>query len=169
MPLYRIHPATADHAPAVIDLIHTVFNEYDFIWDPQHEFHDLLAPVFPYTPPHGQLWVLREHPDPADPAADAPIVGSIAADLPEPDTAELHRLYLTQRLRGQGHGRQLLQTALQWARQRHCRQARLWSDTRFTDSHRLYQRLHFQRGPLRTLPNDPNHTQEWRWTLNLRT
>lgn len=38
----------------------------------------------------------------------------------------------------------------------------LWSDTRFEDAHRLYERLGFQRGGEREL-DDVNETTEYRY------
>jgi RimJ/RimL family protein N-acetyltransferase len=39
----------------------------------------------------------------------------------------------------------------------------LWSDTRFEQSHRLYTRMGFQRLGVRTLPDDPNDSREFRF------
>ena len=92
----RIEPAGADDAAEVIELIHRVFDEYGFIWDPEDEFWDLLADEFPYLAPRGAMWVSRD--------AAGRVVGSIAAELLDAQTVELHRLYLDAELRGAGQG-----------------------------------------------------------------
>lgn len=141
-------------APAVIELIHRVFDEYGFIWAPEEEFWDLLGAEFPYLEPRGALWVARD--------AAGRIVGSIAAERIDAATVEFHRLYLDAHLRGAGHGRRLMLEALAWARRAGCRDAVLWSDTRFDDAHRLYERLGFRRSGERAL-DDVNATVEFRY------
>ena len=154
----EIAPAGQDDAPAVIDLIHRVFDEYGFIWDPEDEFWDLLADEFPYAPPRGAIWTARDQ-------AGA-VVGSIAAELLDDGEAELHRLYLDAGLRGRGHGRALLETGIGWARSNGASLAALWSDTRFEDAHRLYERRGFARRGRRAL-DDVNQTVEYRYELAL--
>ena len=150
----RIGPAGPADAAEVIELIHRVFDEYGFIWDPDDEFWDLLADEFPYLAPRGAMWVSR------DPAGR--VVGSIAAELLDAQTAELHRLYLDAGLRGAGHGRRLLLHAVDWARALGCERVELWSDTRFDQAHRLYDRLGFRRAGERRLA-DVNETTEYRY------
>ena len=150
----RIEPAGADDAAEVIELIHRVFDEYGFIWDPEDEFWDLLADEFPYLAPRGAMWVSRD--------AAGRVVGSIAAELLDAQTVELHRLYLDAGLRGAGHGRRLLLHAVDWARARGCERVELWSDTRFDQAHRLYERLGFRRAGERKLA-DVNETTEYRY------
>ena len=152
-----IEPAGPAEAAQVIELIHRVFDEYGFIWDPEEEFWDLLGDDFPYSEPRGALWVARD--------SERRIVGSIAAELlEEAAAAELHRLYLDAHLRGAGHGRRLLLHAVEWARRAGCSRVTLWSDTRFHNAHRLYERLGFQRSGKREL-DDVNETVEFGYEL----
>ena len=153
--MVQIEPAGPAEAAEVIDLIHRVFDEYGFIWDPEEEFWDLLGDDFPYAEPRGAIWVGRD--------AERRIVGSIAAELVEEGAAaEFHRLYLDAQLRGAGHGRRLMQEAIGWARRAGCERVVLWSDTRFEDAHRLYERLGFRRNGEREL-DDVNETTEYRY------
>ena len=153
---------TADFADAndVIDLIHRVFDEYGFTWEPEEEFWDLLADEssFPYQPPRGQLWVMRDE--------QGRVVGSVAAEILNRQTVELHRLYLDAARRGAGLGRRLLLTAEGWARDRGCQQAILWSDTNFLDAHRLYERIGYVQTGQRSL-EDVNQTIEYRYERSL--
>lgn len=91
--MIRIEPAGPAEAAEVIELIHRVFDEYGFIWDPEEEFWDLMGDDFPYLEPRGAIWVGRD--------AEGRIVGSIAAELVEGGAAaEFHRLYLDAQRRG---------------------------------------------------------------------
>ena len=145
-------------APDVIELIHRVFDEYGFIWDPEDEFWDLLteAHAFPYRNPIGAMWVMKDQ--------NGQTVGSIAANRLDGPTVELHRLYLDQHLRGQGLGLRLLQTGVEWAMGQGAIRVELWSDTRFEDSHRLYQRFGFSKSGTREL-DDINETVEYMYEL----
>ena len=84
----QIEPVGYEAAPEVIELIHRVFDEYGFIWDPEDEFWDLLVEerAFPYRSPIGGMWVMRDD--------EGVVVGSIAAERVDGPTVELHRLYL---------------------------------------------------------------------------
>jgi putative acetyltransferase len=95
------------------------------------------------------------------------VVGCIGVDRVDERTAEIHRLYLDAHLRGRGLGRVLVETALAWARQQGFARMLLWSDTRFTASHRLYDRMGFARLGERTVPNDPNDSREYRFERDL--
>ena len=76
-------------------------------------------------------------------------------------SAELHRLYLDTRLRGRGTGRALVEAALDWCRAQKIPRMILWSDTRFDQAHRLYDRMGFRRTGERVLPGDLNQTREY--------
>jgi len=91
------------------------------------------------------------------------IVGSVGVERLDADSAELHRLYLDARLRGQGTGRALLESALAWCRAERISQMILWSDTRFDQAHRLYTRMGFRQTGERILPDDANQTREYRF------
>ena len=127
----RIEPAGREAAAGVMALIGRVYREYGFEWTDEEEFWDFLGEEYPYEPPRGQLWVVRD---------GGLIVGSVAVERLDAETAEPHRLYLDPALRGQGLGRALLETAERWAIERGCRRAVLWSDVNFEDAHRLYER-----------------------------
>ena len=96
--MFQIEPAGWETSPEVIELIHRVFDEYGFIWDPEDEFWDLLVEeqAFPYRSPIGGMWVMRDD--------DGVVVGSIAAERIDGPTVELHRLYLDADLRGARSG-----------------------------------------------------------------
>lgn len=157
---FEIESVGFEAAPDVIELIHRVFDEYGFIWDPEDEFWDLLTEEhsFPYRAPIGGMWVMRDE--------QGTVVGSIAANRIDGPTVELHRLYLDAHLRGRGLGRRLLETAVDWAREHGAWRIELWSDTRFEDAHRLYERLGYVKSGSRKL-DDVNHTVEFRYESDL--
>ena len=147
-----VRAATAEDMPAVIALISRVYAEYGFVWDPAVEVPDLLAFERHYAPPHGAFLVM---------AADDAIVGSVGIERLPAATAEIHRLYLDAELRGQGRGRALMEAAMDWCREQAIARVVLWSDTRFDQAHRLYDRLGFARTGERVLPDDVNRTREY--------
>jgi putative acetyltransferase len=148
-------PATRADAPDVLALLARIWQEYNFVWAPEIEFPDLFAFDDYYVAPHGAFWVVRDGP--------TRVVGCVGVDRVDTDTAEIHRVYLDAHLRGRGLGRVLVETALAWARQHGFARMVLWSDTRFTQSHRLYDRMGFVRLGERTVPNDPNDSREFRF------
>jgi putative acetyltransferase len=147
--------ATRADVPDVLALLARIWREYNFVWAPEIEFPDLFDFDAYYAAPRGAFWVVRD---------DAGrVVGCVGVDRVENGTAEIHRVYLDAHLRGRGLGRMLVETALAWARQHGFARMVLWSDTRFTQSHRLYDRMGFVRLGERTVPNDPNDSREFRF------
>jgi RimJ/RimL family protein N-acetyltransferase len=147
-----IEPARAADAPAVVALIGRVFAEYQFSWDPVLEVPDLVDFERRYAGPGGAFWVARQ---------GGQIVGSVGVERLPDGRAELHRLYLDAALRGRGVGRALVEVVLGWCREGGVRRLTLWSDTRFDQAHRLYERLGFIRTGEREIPDDPNDTREF--------
>ena len=50
---------------------------------------------------------------------------------------------------------------LEWCRAQQIGRLILWSDTRFDQAHRLYERMGFRRTGERILPDDLNQTREY--------
>ena len=147
-----VEPARAQDAPAVVDLIGRVFEEYGFTWDPAAEVPDLFAFDQHYRAPDGAFFVMRR---------EGQVVGSVGVERIGDATAELHRLYLDPDLRGRGLGRALVLAVLDWCRLQGIPRLTLWSDTRFDRAHLLYERMGFTRTGERELPGDPNQTREY--------
>jgi GNAT superfamily N-acetyltransferase len=152
-PALVIVPARAADAPAVVELIGRVFAEYGFVWDPEVEVPDLLAFERHYGG-GGAFWVAR---------LGHRVVGSVGVERLADGRAELHRLYLDAALRGRGLGRALVEAVLAWCRAHGIMGLVLWSDTRFEQAHRLYERMGFARTGERELPDDVNDTREYRY------
>jgi O-acetylserine/cysteine efflux transporter len=147
-----VRAAASADAPGVVQLIGRVYTEYGFVYVPEVEVPDLFRFDQHYAPPRGTFFVVRE---------DDVIVGSVGVERLDDGSAELHRLYLDARLRGRGTGRALVEAVLDWCRTQKIRRLILWSDTRFDQAHRLYERMGFQRTGERVLPDDLNQTREY--------
>ena len=139
-------------ASGIVALVARVFAEYGFVFDPATEVPDLVHFENHYEPPRGAFFAVRD---------GGLIVGSVGVEQLDPATAELHRLYLDAYLRGQGTGRALVEEVLGWCRARAVSRLVLWSDTRFEQAHRLYERMRFRQTGERTLPDDVNQTREY--------
>ncbi len=147
-----VEPAARADAPAVVDLIGRVYQEYAFVYVPEVEVPDLFRFDQHYAAPRGAFFVVRE---------GKVVVGSVGVERLDAGSAEVHRLYLDARLRGRGTGRALLERVLEWCRAQNIPRLILWSDTRFDQAHRLYERMGFQRTGERVLPDDLNQTREY--------
>jgi O-acetylserine/cysteine efflux transporter len=147
-----VRPAGRADAPGVVELIGRVYLEYGFVYVPEVEVPDLLRFEQHYAPPHGAFYVVRE---------GGVVVGSVGVERLHDGSAELHRLYLDARLRGRGTGRALVEAVLEWCRAEQIGRLILWSDTRFAQAHRLYERMGFRRTGERVLPDDLNQTREY--------
>ena len=150
--MLTIRPAASSDAPGVVDLIGRVYLEYGFVYVPEVEVPDLFRFDHHYAAPRGAFFVVRE---------GGVVVGSVGVERLDDGSAELHRLYLDTRLRGRGTGRALVEAALDWCRAEKIGRMILWSDTRFDQAHRLYERLGFRLMGERVLPDDLNQTREY--------
>jgi GNAT superfamily N-acetyltransferase len=150
--MLTIRPAGRVDTPGVVDLIGRVYAEYGFVYQPEVEVPDLFRFDQHYAAPRGAFFVVYE--------GDV-VVGSVGVERLDDGSAELHRLYLDARLRGRGTGRALVEAALEWCRAQTIPRMILWSDTRFDQAHRLYERMGFRRTGERVLPEDLNQTREY--------
>jgi GNAT superfamily N-acetyltransferase len=153
-----IRPAQCEDAATILSLIEGVFAEYGFIFDPRADFPDILTFDESYGGANAAFYVVEE---------EGVIAGTIAVDLHPPgEEAEIKRLYVRASSRGRGFGRELVETALRWARESGARRMGLWTDTRFTAAHRLYESLGFEQSGERLL-GDVNESFEYEYTLEL--
>nr|WP_246215946.1 GNAT family N-acetyltransferase [Microvirga makkahensis] len=113
---------------------------------------DLRAPGSP-RPNDGAFWVAED--------ASGRVCACVSIDFPEAGTAELHRLYVRPDQRGKGLGSFLVQAVEHHARERGATYMFLWSDTRFTDAHRLYGKLGYKRTDRRRDLGDISGSSEY--------
>jgi len=145
----------------LIALIGACWAEYPgCIVDVAGEYPELLAPASHYRGIGGTLWVLPEG------AWVAACVG-ICPGRAQPQ--ELVKLYVAPHRRGRGLGQALVAWVEEHATARGATGIELWSDTRFLDAHRLYQRSGYaQTGASRAL-GDLSQTTEYAFEKQLST
>jgi len=144
----RIRPATDADSAGVIALIARVFSEFEgCVLDVDREEPGLRAPASTYD----RFWVVEE---------DGAVVGCCACSL-RPGVVELKKMYLDRAVRGHGLGRRLIELVEAVARGTDAACVELWSDTRFTVAHAVYERLGYVRGPRTRDLHDLSHTQEY--------
>lgn len=156
----QIRPASDTDGPAVAALIASVFAEYPgcpFVLD---EFPELSAPQSHYAGKGGGLWVVESE--------DGEIVGSFGlSQVDGGPVFEIHKVYLARPLRGTGLAGRLYDLVVREAMGRGAMALRLWTDTRFADGHRFYERRGFTRLPVvRYLP-DATHAWEYAYVRAL--
>ncbi len=152
--LAGLRPVTDADSAGLIELIGGVWAEYpSIVFDIDGEEPWLRAPAAAYRE-RGELWVV--------PFPDTGGLLACAGWRPHPDGAELKSLYVAAPCRRQGWGSRLVHFI---ERRAGCRSGpqrlRAWSDTRFTDSHQMYERLGYRRtGATREL-HDKSATVEF--------
>lgn len=130
-------PVTDDDSAGLIDLIGSVWAEYpSIVFDIDGEEPWLRAPAA-YYEGRGELWVV------AFPDSNALL--ACAGWRPHPKGAELKSLYVAEQCRRQGWGSRLVHFIERRAGcQSNRERLRAWSDSRFTDSHQMYERLGYR-------------------------
>jgi putative acetyltransferase len=138
-PGLTVRDARDDDADDLIALIAGCFADYPrCVLEVPNEAPELLAIATAYAALGGRFWVADR---------DGRVVGCAGfVPLAERGGAELRKLYVHRRERRRGLGARLSGLVEGEARARGAGFVELWSDTRFTDAHRLYERLGYRRG-----------------------
>jgi GNAT superfamily N-acetyltransferase len=129
----RIVRFEQEHADGFRSLVADTLREFGFAPDPEID-PDLADPEAAYA----TLWVVLE---------DGKVVGSIALRDLGAAEVELKRMYLRPSQRGRGRGKQLLTTALDWARANGVAVVKLDTSERMETAQRLYEAYGFRRVP----------------------
>ena len=151
-------------APGLASLIGGVFAEYPgCVLDLDGIDADLQAWASHLAALDGAGWVLEDGRGRVVACVGVAPTGELPPGA-ELDTgeraAELKRLYVHADLRRQGIGWALVARVEAWAREHGAVVVVLWSDTRFEDAHRLYDRLGYRQLEARRDLHDPSHTTE---------
>ncbi len=146
-----LRPTIPSDVASILSLIAEIFEEYDCKLDAENEDTHLLAPGPYFRASGGEFWVIED---------EGAILATVAVALHDEDASELKSLYVHPSLRRHGWGRRLTQLAIDHARNAGCTRMILWSDTRFSDAHRLYQGMGFQKFGERDL-HDSNNSREF--------
>lgn len=163
-----IRPASDTDGDAIAALIAGAFAEYPgCVFDRAAEFPELDAIASHFAHRGGMAWV-------AETADGAPgtVIGSMAIAPAADDDApagslELFKVYVAAAARRRGVARALFETAHGFARARGAPEIRLWTDTRFRDAHRFYERCGFARLPGAREVGDLSDTVEYPYRLVL--
>ena len=129
----EIVPFRPEHTDGFRALVSVTLREFGFEPDPELDA-DLDDPANAYA----ALWIALD---------DGAVAGSVALRTIDDDVVELKRMYLEPALRGRGVGRQLLATALGWARAHDVGRVRLDTSERRVAAQRLYEAHGFRRVP----------------------
>jgi putative acetyltransferase len=149
-------PTILEDVPGILRLISGVYAEYDCVLDAENEERHLLEPGPYFRRSGGEFWVVEDR---------GAILATVAVILHE-DEGELKSLYVHPSLRRQGWGRRLTTLAIDHARLSGKTRMILWSDTRFTDAHRLYRSMGFREMGIREL-HDSNNSVEYGFEMSL--
>lgn len=152
----------AEHLPHVHALIDRCYREYGLVLNIEDECeHHLLDPSTYFKACGGDYWVVLD---------ESASVRATAALWIHTDravrTGELKSLYVDRGWRRHGLGGALTRHVMSAARAAGCTLFELWSDTRFTAAHRLYESIGFERFDRRELM-DSNSSVEWGYRISL--
>ncbi|MDX2103431.1 MAG: GNAT family N-acetyltransferase [Alphaproteobacteria bacterium] len=155
---WLLRPARDGDADDVIAVISRCFDLYPgCVTDVDGEMPELRRIASAYTDVDGAIWVIEQR------SRVVALIG-IAEAAARPGTGrgmEIHRLYVDPDTRRQGFGRLLLSEAERYAVTRGARFLEAWSDIRFTDAHRLYERMGYRRRPEIRILGDLSNSAEY--------
>ena len=126
----------------LIRLIDEIFAEYpNCVLDVDADMPELRNPASAVRETDGRWWIAE---------LDDTIVGSASLAPANSSEAELKRLYVASTARRRGLGEHLVRLVENEALHRKMEHIFLWTDTRFADAHRLYERLGYRPANVRT-------------------
>lgn len=132
-----LRPVTRGDAQDLFGLLTLCFADYPGCYtDPHDDLKDLLEPADKYAAPGGFFALEDER---------GRICACIALAFPAPGVAELHRVYVRPDRHRRGLGRRMTEAMEARARAAGATRMVLYSDTRFTAAHAMYERLGFIR------------------------
>ncbi|HTW34174.1 MAG TPA: GNAT family N-acetyltransferase [Rhizomicrobium sp.] len=154
-----IRSARDEDGESLIVLIGGIFSEYPgCVLDVDADMPELRKPASSANAESGRWWVAE---------IGGQVVGSAAVTPSNGKSVELKRLYVSPIARRRGLGAHLVALAESEARVREARALILWTDTRFEDAHRLYDRLGFIRAPGTRALNDGSNTIEYHYAKDI--
>jgi putative acetyltransferase len=158
------HPLVRDgldsDGDGLVALVGGCFAEYEgCVLDTEHEMPHLLRVASHFAATGGRVWVAE---------AGGVVVGSVGCrPLSAPRGLELQMLYVAAPWRRRGLGAGFVAMVENEARRRAATFVELWSDTRFTDAHRLYLSLGYEQLPETRELHDLSATVEFHFTKSL--
>ena len=154
-----VRDARDEDAEDLIALIAGCWSEYPgCILDVDGELPELRRIASHFSERGGRFWVAE---------IEGRVVASVGILPCGGNGAELCKLYVDASARRLGLGASLVGLVECEALARGRIRLELWSDTRFGDAHRLYERLGFLRGPETRALNDLSHSIEYHYSKPL--
>ncbi|MDX1511044.1 MAG: GNAT family N-acetyltransferase [Nitriliruptorales bacterium] len=158
--LAGLRPMAAEDVEAMIGLVDAAFREYPgCILDLEGFDADLPELPARLRAAGGDGWVVE------DAGRVVAMVGWAPVDAV---TGELKRLYVDLAVRRRGIGAALIELVVDAVRSSGRERVELFSDSRFEDAHRLYERSGFIRQPETRELHDPSNTTEMHFVRDLR-
>ncbi len=158
-----IRSARDEDSEGLIVLISNAFSEYPgCVLDVDVDMPELRKPATAVINESGRWWI-AELDGTVVGCRLSPMMPSEQAVIVEPEKS----LYVSPLARRRGLGAHLVALAESEARVREARTLFLWTDTRFEDAHRLYDRRGFTRSPGRRALNDGSNTIEYHYAKEL--
>ncbi|MBI2568760.1 MAG: GNAT family N-acetyltransferase [Candidatus Schekmanbacteria bacterium] len=156
-----VRAARDTDAAALIALISTVWSEYPgCVMDIDGEVPELRCIASAFARVHGEFWIAEDR--------TGLVTGCVGwRPAAAPDGIELCKLYVARAARRRGLGKRLCDLVEAAAVRVEARHVELWSDTRFGDAHRLYERLGYRRGSETRDLHDLSHSVEYYFRKNL--
>jgi len=145
-----IRTAIPADTPAIQQLINGIFGEYGLALIVDGVDEHLANPAEYFHARGGEFWVVKDA---------GSILATVGALPHESDAVELKALYVHPSIRRQGWGRRLTIMVLDYAKAAGRKRVILWSDTRFTNAHRLYRGMGFRQFGVRELHDIYNSSE----------
>lgn len=159
MSIAGLRPVRDADSAAVVALIGGCFAEYPgCILDLEGIDSWMRSPASTYERRGGEFWVVQ---------CDGVVVACAGYRPAEDGSVELKSLYVGAAARRAGLGARLVALVEQAAARAGATAVMLWSDTRFADAHRLYERLGYVRGSVTRQLQDPSDSTEYRYVKEL--
>lgn len=163
--MLAVRDARDDDMEALVELIGDCFAEYPGCVMDIEELPELRA-IATYASEHGgRFWVVEEHGEGAPRMVACAGYTEVAG---VPGGIELKKLYVSKRARRRGLGGRLCALVEGAARDRGASFVEMWSDTRFTDAHRLYRGRGYRQSDHTRELHDKSDTVEYHFRLSIR-
>jgi putative acetyltransferase len=156
-----VRDALDSDSEQIIELIQTVFDEYQgCVLLVDEEEPELKKPRTAYEHLGGRFWVAE---------CQGRVCGTVAMTPTDaPGVARLHKLYVSDAARRRGVGETLCRLVERAAKDDlQASMMMLYSDSRFLNAHRLYERLDYERQPGLVHRNDASQSVEYVYTKSL--
>jgi putative acetyltransferase len=156
----KIRDARDEDAEQLIDLIEACYSEYSgCVLAVDEEAPELRAIASNHARQGGRFWVTERN---------GHLVGCAGLVRAEQGGAvEMKKLYVARDFRQNGLGARLCSLVEVEAMSRAVATVELWSDTRFKDAHRLYERRGYARGPQTRELHDAGKSVEYYYRKEL--